>query len=414
MKQRICQNPNCNKPSQPKYQNGKVCGYHRNWNPSQEINQPSLSKTDLNPVQTEKLTASNITELSFVQGTSDKFYKVEHEGSTVTITYGRNGTAGTQKVKDFDSETKAADFAKKQLAGKLKKGYQPVASANPSQAFVNDFEGVNIEAVPMLAKVASPEDVQRMINDDNWSAQVKMDGDRLVVSLENGQKGAFNRQGMAKQRNVGKAHLEAFDGLEGDWIIDGEVVGRTFHVFDVIKAPGMNEDASFEERFEIISEAFDEYGLHDNEAVALVTTATSPDDKQSLRDETRVNRGEGLIFRRNNAPYTHGRSDAIVKDKFTKSADVIVMSSNASEGKESVEVGIKVNGKLKRVGSLSTIGKRDIKEGDVIEASFKHVIDTSNPVLVEGRIERIRYDKSADECDLEQFENSGTNIGKNL
>ena len=374
---------------------------------------PAVKASDLFPATKPEVASPTVTELSFVQGTSDKFYRVEVDGNVVRITNGKNGTVGTQqKPKEFDDAESAAKFAGKQLASKLKKGYQPVESTDSGPLAVTEFDGPNLEAVPMLAKVADPDTVRSMIADFGWHAQVKMDGDRLVVSIGEGKTGAFNRQGMAKQRNVGQAHLDAFEDFEGDWIIDGEVVGTTYHVFDVLKAPGMPENASFEERYARISEEFNFHGLHGNPAVALVATAVTPEEKQALRDETRANRGEGLIFRRKNAPYTHGRSDALMKDKFTKSADLIVMSSNSTKGKESVEVGVRVNGKLVRVGSLSTIGKGTVNEGDVVEASFKHVVDTANPILVEGRIERVRTDKSADECGIEQFEHAGTNIGK--
>ncbi|WP_270087119.1 DUF6493 family protein [Sphingobacterium sp. SYP-B4668] len=61
--------------------------------------------------------------LKYIDGTSDKFWEIQTAGSTHTVTYGRNGTAGQQKSKTFDSEETCLKDAEKLIAEKTRKGY---------------------------------------------------------------------------------------------------------------------------------------------------------------------------------------------------------------------------------------------------------------------------------------------------
>jgi len=62
----------------------------------------------------------------FSQGTSNKFWEVSREGTSVTVTYGKIGTAGTSKTKEHADEAAAEKDMAKQAASKVKKGYQLV------------------------------------------------------------------------------------------------------------------------------------------------------------------------------------------------------------------------------------------------------------------------------------------------
>ncbi|KAK2618537.1 DUF4132 domain-containing protein [Leptospira interrogans] len=62
--------------------------------------------------------------LTFSEGTSNKFWQIETEGNSFTVTYGKIGTSGQIQTKTFDSEEKCLKEAQKLLSEKLKKGYQ--------------------------------------------------------------------------------------------------------------------------------------------------------------------------------------------------------------------------------------------------------------------------------------------------
>lgn len=63
------------------------------------------------------------TLLIYQNDTSNKFWKIYVAGSSFTVTYGKVGTAGAIKVKDFESEEACQKEAKRLIQSKLKKGY---------------------------------------------------------------------------------------------------------------------------------------------------------------------------------------------------------------------------------------------------------------------------------------------------
>ncbi|OCA81963.1 DUF4240 domain-containing protein [Pseudobacillus wudalianchiensis] len=63
------------------------------------------------------------TLLTYNQGSSNKFWKIYVAGHSFTVTYGKVGTIGSVKVKEFDSEEVCQKEAQKLIQSKLKKGY---------------------------------------------------------------------------------------------------------------------------------------------------------------------------------------------------------------------------------------------------------------------------------------------------
>lgn len=63
------------------------------------------------------------TLLIYQDDSSNEFWKINVSGSSYTITYGKIGTVGNVKTKDFDSEEKCLKEAGKLIKSKLKKGY---------------------------------------------------------------------------------------------------------------------------------------------------------------------------------------------------------------------------------------------------------------------------------------------------
>lgn len=59
----------------------------------------------------------------FVSGSSSKFWEVVVNGCSVTVCFGRIGTAGQEQTKEFADGVAAQRHADKQIAEKLRKGY---------------------------------------------------------------------------------------------------------------------------------------------------------------------------------------------------------------------------------------------------------------------------------------------------
>ncbi|MFT3710963.1 MAG: WGR domain-containing protein [Archangium sp.] len=84
------------------------------------------------PVQVEE----GFRRFEFSEGSSNKFWEVKVEGEQQIIRFGKIGTAGQTKEKDFDSAGEAKADTKKLIAEKTGKGYtevggKPKAEGNP-------------------------------------------------------------------------------------------------------------------------------------------------------------------------------------------------------------------------------------------------------------------------------------------
>ena len=71
--------------------------------------------------------------LHLTEGNSDKFWYIDVAEDQVTVRYGRTGTAGTTRTKQYESTDKALTDAEKQVAAKIKKGYTDDATASTEE-----------------------------------------------------------------------------------------------------------------------------------------------------------------------------------------------------------------------------------------------------------------------------------------
>lgn len=437
------------------------------------------------------MTTVHIEEAQYVDPRSgnDKFYRTYRFGATWLTQYGRNGTAGTfTKPVEAATEIEAAAAAAKKLTSKVKKGYEPVRSGSvavtqtategilplldqlaqglpagtttgiitaPVEAVelaerAADLTAMAVAALteqsnhhaspaspedlapslpvrPMLASVQPDDAVAGFMEDDDWVAQFKYDGDRVVIEVDQGQIRVLNRQGEQKTRNVVPAHLKPFSALHtGRWVFDGEVVGRTLVLFDLITTTDgvttfSREQTPFAARFEVLEVLSRVLGIpavgaaSETSAVVLAPVATGTQAKGAMLEQAISQQREGIILRMSAGLYESGRrAPVLVKHKLIKDADVVVTAVHDS--KQSVELSVySPNGEQIVVGAASTIGKTDSAGGapalnQVWVVTFLYVTDPQHPRMVQPRLIRHRTDKAPADCLLDQFAHAGTNI----
>jgi DNA ligase-1 len=68
-------------------------------------------------------TSASTRYFEFVEGKSNKFWEISIDGGNVTVRYGRIGSSGTTKTKEFDDTDAADTHAEKLIAQKTGKGY---------------------------------------------------------------------------------------------------------------------------------------------------------------------------------------------------------------------------------------------------------------------------------------------------
>lgn len=91
--------------------------------------------------------------LTYEDGTSKKFWHVQTDGSQVTVTFGRIGTAGQSQTKAYPTPADAEKEAAKQAASKMKKGY---AESKPPADAPAAAVAAQPAPAPVSAKKAAP------------------------------------------------------------------------------------------------------------------------------------------------------------------------------------------------------------------------------------------------------------------
>lgn len=275
---------------------------------------------------------------------------------------------------------------------------------------------------PMLASVAAAATISDAMDNPVWFAQYKYDGDRVVVEVNNGEIRVLNRAGQAKVKNVGTAHLEPFTALHsGRWVFDGEVVGRTMVLFDLVAATDgrqtwVSEQSAFGDRYSVLGAlsvilgipAADSETTGSHAPVVLAPVALLQEEKDKFLATAIAEQREGIILRNFLGTYDSGRRSVnVVKHKLIKDADVVVTGLHAT--KQSATLAVHdATGQLIEVGAASTIGKGGVSVGDVWVVTFLYVTDPEHPRLFQPRLVSNRTDKTAAECTIDQFADAGT------
>lgn len=87
---------------------------------------PKVTKAPPAPKPTPVAPAAGFRRFEFIGGGSEKFWEIGLEGNQHTVRYGRLGTGGQSKTKEFSTPGAAQTDAAKLVAEKLAKGYQEI------------------------------------------------------------------------------------------------------------------------------------------------------------------------------------------------------------------------------------------------------------------------------------------------
>lgn len=256
---------------------------------------------------------------------------------------------------------------------------------------------------PMLCGSVQASQVETYLNDDNWVAQQKLDGDRLLIHIDNHTVTPLNRDGQRRSNPTPKLVLDQFAVFPGEWVFDGELLTTgEFWLFDLPKAAeGVNPLNPYRERYDVLERIFTGGIWEPHECIRLLPMARSAPAKRRLLRELHGRGAEGLIFRHLDAPYSAGkRSELALKAKFTHTADVIV-DQVRPEGRDNCTFRLFRDGRLVPAGSVSLVGRPPVQPGDVIEVRYLYASDES--LLYQPVMMRVRHDKAPSECTVEQL-----------
>lgn len=262
-----------------------------------------------------------------------------------------------------------------------------------------------MKILPALATpVHNDAEALQLLEKDGWYAQQKLDGVRLLVHIEDGKPFGINRKG-----DVTLIHPDiekAFQFFTGTWVFDGEVVGATYWVFDLLVAlDHITPEHPLSFRREVLEQLWPRLNLP--ATVQLVPNETTTVQKLELAKRLRQRNAEGLILKKADAPYQQGkRSRDQLKWKFTETIDCFILET-WREGKESIAVGVidQDTSEIVNIGSvkMTAINLGDAERGDVVEIRYLYAQDPSAPRLYQPVFVRKRDDKAMKECLLNQL-----------
>lgn len=343
------------------------------------------------------------TTLYYREGSSDKVYSVNvassGTGYVVNYRYGRRGAALTDGTKTSTpvSLERATLIYQKLIGEKTAKGYSTGENGTPYQD--SNLEPRDTGLRPMLLNAIDPEEAQRLIGSNDWGMQEKLDGKRVMIrrhaAKEEYKLGrtvtASNRRGL--EIALPLPLVDSMSQLES-CILDGELIGETFHAFDLLERSGHDITSfGYASRHAWLVEF-----LCDSE-VSVAALFDTPHSKAQALEAFKAAHAEGVVFKHLSAPYTAHRPSSGgmgLKYKFTESASVIVTNINPQR---SVAVGL-VDGTP--LGNVSIPANSEIPTiGSVIEVRYLYCYRQGSlfqPVFVGERT-----DVTSDECVVGQL-----------
>lgn len=280
--------------------------------------------------------------LYYRQGSSDKVYQASIEpsgtGFVVNFAYGRRGATlqtGTKTSSPVDYP-EAKKIYDKLVREKTGKGYTPGEDGTPYQQTDKTERSTGI--LPQLLNPIDESEVDRLIEDDAWWTQEKFDGKRVLIRKEDGQVAGVNRKGLTIDLPV--PIVQAMQTLDARrCLLDGEAIGDMFIAFDLLREATLELAAQpYHDRYAHLVDLVDSVP---SDSIRYAETVTTKTQKLAMLNRLRQERKEGIVFKRNTAPYVPGRPASggdQLKLKFTATASCIVAGANGSRRSVKLEL----------------------------------------------------------------------------
>lgn len=321
------------------------------------------------------------TSLFYSEGSSNKEYHAEivevAGGNVVNFRYGRRGaalTAGTKTSAPVDL-AQAKKIYDKLVKEKTSKGYTPDASGVAYQGTEN--ASLKTDFTPQLLNPITEDEAMRLIEDDRWAAQEKMDGVRRAAHVVAGSVTGMNRKGLSVPLPQAIAdELQSIEAASGAIRVDGEMIGEILHVFDLHVHKGKRIHLqSWLARISLAKKS-----LAGCQQINVVPVAVTTDEKRLLWNKIKGAHGEGVVFKLLDCPVKEGRPNTggdWLKFKFIESASCCVMEVNS--GKRSVKIGLLDSAssdvdkgqKMIPVGNVTIPPNHDVPAtGDIVEVGY--------------------------------------------
>lgn len=349
-------------------------------------------------------------ELHYQGGGSDKVYVVElkqsGQGHVVHCHYGRRG--GTLNFADKTmagpiSYMAAKKIFDKAVKEKVSKGYQVTSSSSPvsTPAQPTNPAASSAGIMPQLLNPVRDEaQLEDLILDPDWWMQEKMDGERRMLSDLDGNWRGSNKKGMQVELPASVEVEMWSQPLPANTILDGEIIGDVYYVFDVIRWGGTNmADQPLDVREGWLAK------IVPTAKIKVVIFNKTEASKRALLEKVRAHGGEGVVLKRSSSPYAPGRPNSggtQLKYKFVESATVIVTGLNVS--KRSVAIGgYDDDGKIHELGNVTIPPNHKVpQKGNIVEVRYLYAYGKGGSLYQPVYLGQ-RSDQGREDCVLSQL-----------
>jgi bifunctional non-homologous end joining protein LigD len=342
------------------------------------------------------------------EGGSDKIYLITIQAAgddfVVNCANGRRGSTMTPRSKTPQpvSYEKARSVCNKTMMAKISDGYRPIAGSTfDGQAVASiavELSSTDSGVRVQLLNDITEDEARAYINDPSYICQPKKDGERRPVRLLAGAVTGINRKGQTVAIPEGLAG--AVSDLGVDLLADAEQIGDTLHIFDLLELAGADlRGLTTRQRWNMLLGVFAQADVpdHDGHPIQLVDFAEGQFEKQKLFDTIKAQGGEGVVFKRVDAPYTPGRPASggdHLKCKFYHTLSAVVAGQNEQR---SVRLELIDGGTPIAVGNVTVPANQAVPQpGDVVEVRYLYAYPEGS--LYQPILEGIRTDISPDEC----------------
>ncbi|NBZ96992.1 MAG: WGR domain-containing protein [Proteobacteria bacterium] len=339
--------------------------------------------------------------LSYRDDRSDKVYRVElvesGGGFVVNFAYGRRGSALTSGTKTSHPVAfhVAQTIFDRLVAEKMAKGYREGDAVEGHTVASSESTGI----LPQLLNPVTDQELETLLEAPEFLVQEKLDGKRLLLRKENGKVTGINRRGIecGLPENI---VLDA-QALHGDWLLDGELVGKVYHAFDLLELDGSYRRHPLRERLVVLLNLIAGAQVP---WIRLVASYTGEAVKRRFMERSREDNLEGIVFKNMQAPYIPGRPNsggAQFKFKFVETASVVVTALN---GKRSVGIGVIDSDSLVLpCGNVTIPVDHEIPGiGDIVEVRYLYAFPESK-ALFQPVYLGLRDDIELKDCRIEQL-----------
>ena len=253
-----------------------------------------------------------------------------------------------------------------------------------------------------------PAEAMRLIEDPNWCAQVKEDGNHvLAAKVDTERITTRNREGTphpvlpSVERELAK--LPAQTMFDGEKLHTGPYV-----VFDILYLNGEDlRDRPYRDRFYILTGMCE---ILNPRIIYPVRTALTTAEKLALVLELREDRAEGVILKDLRATYRPGRPEfggSMRRLKFRKSLTCLVRRRDENDPNQKASFDMFAydgNGKLLSIGAVSARHfHKQVEPGCVRIAECSYLYATPKNKVVQPTLLMFREDKSTEDCSLSQL-----------